>query len=142
MHELSMAQGILNAVLETAEQNGATDVTEIVIEIGKLAMLNPEQVKFMLDVLSKDTIAENAKIVIENLEVEIECEKCGFKGVADIDDEDHYAPMVYCPECANPRIKILNGKDVTVKTISIEKEDDWFHFIFGIIFNYPFCYYF
>ena len=67
---------------------------------------------------------ENAKIVIENLEVEIECEKCGFKGVADIDDEDHYAPMVYCPECANPRIKILNGKDVTVKTISIEKEDD------------------
>ena len=119
MHELSMAQGILNAVLETAEQNSATEVTEIVIEIGKLAMLNPEQVKF-----SKDTIAENAKIVIENLEVEIECEKCGFKGVADIDDEDHYAPMVYCPECANPRIKILNGKDVTVKTISIEKEDD------------------
>ena len=54
MHELSMAQGILNAVLETAEQNGATDVTEIVIEIGKLAMLNPEQVKFMLDVFSKD----------------------------------------------------------------------------------------
>ena len=78
MHELSMAQGILNAVLETAEQNSATEVTEIVIEIGKLAMLNPEQVKFMLDVLSKDTIAENAKIVIENLEVEIECEKCGF----------------------------------------------------------------
>lgn len=72
MHELSMAQGILNAVLETAEQNSATEVTEIVIEIGKLAMLNPEQVKFMLDVLSKDTIAENAKIVIENLEVEIE----------------------------------------------------------------------
>ena len=45
MHELSMAQGILNAVLETAEHNGATEVTEIVIEIGKLAMLNPEQVK-------------------------------------------------------------------------------------------------
>ncbi len=33
MHELSMAQGILNAVLETAEQNSATEVTEIVIEI-------------------------------------------------------------------------------------------------------------
>jgi hydrogenase nickel incorporation protein HypA/HybF len=90
MHELSMAQGILNAVLETAEHNGATEVTEIVIEIGKLAMLNPEQVKFMLDVLSKDTIAENAKIVIENLEVEIECEKCGFIAKQ---------PFDKCPKC-------------------------------------------
>ncbi len=124
MHELSMAQGILNAVLDTAEQNGAIEVTEVVIEIGKLAMLNPEQVKFMLGVLSKDTLAEHAKIVIENLEVEIKCEKCGFEGVANVDDEDHYAPMVYCPECSNPRIEILNGKDVTVKTISIEKDDD------------------
>ena len=65
MHELSMAQGILNAVLETAEQNSATEVTEIVIEIGKLAMLNPEQVKFMLDVLSKDTIAEKNAPILE-----------------------------------------------------------------------------
>lgn len=119
-----MAQGILNAVLDTAEKNDAIEVTEIVIEIGKLAMLNPEQVKFMLGVLSEDTIAEHADIVINDIPVEIKCSKCGFEGIANIDDEDHYAPMVLCSKCDDPRVEILNGKDVTVRNISIEKEDD------------------
>ena len=29
MHELSMAQGIINAVIETAENNNATEVNEV-----------------------------------------------------------------------------------------------------------------
>ena len=39
MHEFAMAQGIFNTVLETAQANDAIEVTEMVIEIGKLAML-------------------------------------------------------------------------------------------------------
>ena len=124
MHELSMAQGILNAVLETAEANDAIKVTDMVIEIGKLAMLNPEQLKFMLGVLCKDTIAENAEIVIEDIDVEIKCYNCDFEGIADIDDSDHYAPMILCPKCESHRVEVLNGRDVTVKNISIEREDD------------------
>ena len=124
MHQLSMAQGILNAVLETAEANDAIKVTDMVIEIGKLAMLNPEQLKFMLGVLCKDTIAENAEIVIEDIDVEIKCYNCDFEGIADIDDSDHYAPMILCPKCESHRVEVLNGRDVTVKNISIEREDD------------------
>ena len=104
MHELSMAQGILNAVLDTAEANDAIVVTDMIIEIGKLAMLNPEQLKFMLGVLCKDTIAENANIIIEDIDVEIKCHNCGFEGI--------------------DRVEVLNGRDVTVKNISIEREDD------------------
>ena len=124
MHELSMAQGIVNAVLETAEANDAIEVTEVLIEIGRLAMLNPEQLKFMVGVLCQDTIAENAKLIIENIDVEIKCHNCGFEGIADVDDSDHYAPMILCPKCESHRVEVRNGKDVTVKNISIEKEDD------------------
>ena len=119
-----MAQGILNAVLETAEANDAIVVTDMIIEIGKLAMLNPEQLKFMLGVLCKDTIAENAEIVIEDIDVEIKCYNCDFEGIADVDDSDHYAPMILCPKCESHRVEVLNGRDVTVKNISIEREDD------------------
>ena len=41
-----------------------------------------------------------------------------------IDDKDHYAPMVKCPECDSFAIEILNGKDIVVKNIVIEKPDD------------------
>ena len=64
MHELSMAQGIINAVIDTAESNNATEVTEVGIEIGRLAMINPEQLRFMLSVLVENTIIEDADIIL------------------------------------------------------------------------------
>ncbi|WP_298521575.1 hydrogenase maturation nickel metallochaperone HypA [uncultured Methanobrevibacter sp.] len=124
MHELSMAQGIINAVLETAESNNATEVNEVTVEIGRLAMINPEQLQFMLGILVENTIMQEAKIVIEDIPAEIECGDCGFKGVAILDDSDHYAPLVKCPECDSLKVEILNGKDIVVKNIIIEKPDD------------------
>ncbi len=124
MHELSMAQGIINAVLETAESNNATEVTEVTLEIGRLAMINPEQLQFMLGVLVENTIMEDAKINIEDIPAEIDCGDCDFKGVAILDDSDHYAPLVKCPKCDSLKVEILNGKDIVVKNIVIEKPDD------------------
>ncbi|MBQ2832130.1 hydrogenase maturation nickel metallochaperone HypA [Methanobrevibacter sp.] len=124
MHELSMAQGIINAVLETAESNNATEVTEVTVEIGRLAMINPEQLQFMLGVLVENTIMEDAKVSIEDVPAEIECEDCNFKGVAVLDESDHYAPLVKCPECDSLKVEVLNGKDIVVKNIIIEKPDD------------------
>lgn len=119
-----MAQGIIDAVLQTAENNKAMEVNEVYIEIGRLAMINPEQLKFMLSVLVENTIMEDAKINIEEIPIEIRCSQCDFHGNAILDDEDHYAPLVKCPECDSQKINILNGKDCIVKNIVIEKPDD------------------
>lgn len=124
MHELSMAQGIINAVLETAEANNATEVNEISIEVGRLAMINPEQLEFMLGVLIENTIMEDAKVNFEEIPAEIDCHECKFHGEAILDDSDHYAPLVKCPECGSLSVEILNGKDIVVKNIVIEKPDD------------------
>ncbi|MBE6497392.1 MAG: hydrogenase maturation nickel metallochaperone HypA [Methanobrevibacter sp.] len=124
MHELSMAQGIINAVLETAEANNATEVTEITIEVGRLAMINPEQLQFILGVLIENTILEDAKINFEEIPAVIDCADCNFHGEAILDDSDHYAPLVKCPECDSFKVEVLNGKDIIVKNIVIEKPDD------------------
>jgi hydrogenase nickel incorporation protein HypA/HybF len=124
MHELSMAQGIINAILEIAESNNATEVNEVTIEIGRLAMINPEQLKFILGVLVENTLVEDAKFNFEEIPVELDCQDCKFHGDAEIDDKDHYAPMVKCPECGSLKVDILNGRDIVVKNMVIEKPDD------------------
>ena len=124
MHELSMAQGIINAVLETAEQNNATEVNEITVEVGRLAMINPEQLEFILGVLVDNTILEDAKIIFEEIPAEIDCFDCKFHGEAILDDSDHYAPLVKCPKCDSLGVDVINGKDIIVKNIVIEKPDD------------------
>jgi hydrogenase nickel incorporation protein HypA/HybF len=124
MHELSMAQGIINAVLETANANDATEVNEVTIEVGRLAMINPEQLEFILGVLIENTIMEDAEIKFEEIPAEIDCHDCKFHGSAILDDSDHYAPMVKCPECESLSVEVLNGKDIVVKNIVIEKPDN------------------
>ena len=38
------------------------------------------------------------EIKFEEIPAEIECYDCKFHGEAVLDDSDHYAPLVKCPE--------------------------------------------
>lgn len=124
MHELSMAQAIVDTVLDVAKKNDAEEIVEVTIEIGMLTMLNPEQLKFLLDVIAEDTLLENAKIIIEDVPVEIECQNCQFEGLANTDDSDHYLAIVLCPECGERNVEIIKGRECNVKNIKIEKSDE------------------
>jgi len=122
MHELSMAEAIVDTVLDAAEKNNATEVVEVTIEVGMLTMLNPEQLKFLLDVIVEDTLLADAEIIIEDVPVEIDCRSCDYTGLANTDGSDHYLSIVKCPQCDERNVEILTGKECNVKTIKIEKE--------------------
>lgn len=124
MHELSMADAMVKTILDVAEKNDATEVLEATIEVGKLTMLNPEQLKFLLDVLVENTLLENATINIEEVPVAIKCNACDYIGAANMDDSDHYLAIVKCPECNERDLEITAGRECNVKNIKIEKEDD------------------
>jgi hydrogenase nickel incorporation protein HypA/HybF len=124
MHELSMADAIIKTVLDVAEKNQAEEILEVTIEIGKLTMINPEQLKFLLDVLKEDTLLQDSKINIEETNVEIECKSCDYKGSTDLDDSDHYLAIVICPQCGERDLKVTAGRECNVKSIKIEKSDE------------------
>jgi hydrogenase nickel incorporation protein HypA/HybF len=124
MHELSMAQAIVDTVLDAAEKNNAEEIVEVTIEIGILTMLNPEQLKFLLDVLTEGTLLEKAEIIIEEVPVEIKCRNCEYTGLANTDGSDHYLAIVLCPKCGERNVETITGKECNVKTIKIEKSDE------------------
>ncbi|BDZ67989.1 hydrogenase maturation nickel metallochaperone HypA [Methanobacterium ferruginis] len=124
MHELSMAEAIVETVLDVAKKNDAQEIVEVTIEVGKLTMLNPEQVRFLLGVLAEDTLLEDAEIIIEEVPVEIKCRNCEFTGLANTDGSDHYLAIVLCPKCDERNVEILKGRECNVKTIKIEKSDE------------------
>ncbi|MGZ7047153.1 MAG: hydrogenase maturation nickel metallochaperone HypA [Methanobacterium sp.] len=124
MHELSMADAIVKTAVDVAEKNDAKEITEVTIEIGKLTLLNPEQLKFMIEVLSENTLLEGAEIIIEEIPIEIKCKSCQFIGLAPSDGLDHFVPIVNCPECKGQELEITKGRECNVKTIKIEKEEE------------------
>ncbi|RLG93101.1 hydrogenase maturation nickel metallochaperone HypA, partial [Candidatus Bathyarchaeota archaeon] len=56
MHEGTITSQIVENVLREAQKRNAKRVLEVRIEIGKLMFLNPEQVRFWYEMLTKDTV--------------------------------------------------------------------------------------
>ena len=120
MHSSKVVQSILNIALETAEEYDANKITEINIEIGKLSCLTSNKLKYIFNIISKDTLAENAELNIKETEAKIKCYNCDYEGSIDTIDRE-FLPIVLCPKCGSHRVNVLKGYDLNVENITIEK---------------------
>lgn len=121
MHEGSVTTQIVQSVLSEAEKRKAKKVVEVQLVIGKLTFLNPEQVRFWYDVLTKDTIMQGSKLLIEESQGMVRCPKCGYEGgFKYVDDPALHVstPTLNCPKC-NAIVDIVGGKDCLIKNVKM-----------------------
>lgn len=113
MHEMGITESILSIVLDTAKKNGAKKVKEVNLQIGNLTNVVSECVEFYFDIISKDTIAEGAKLNIERIPVKVKCSQCG----------NVFSPkdmVFFCPKCKDMGTEIISGKELAVSSIEID----------------------
>ena len=121
MHEFSVTSQIVQNVLAEAEKRGAKKVTEVDLVVGKLTFLGLEQLRFAFEVLTKDTILEDAKLIIDEQEGIVKCGNCGYEGGFKHEDDPLYhvpVPTLKCPKCGSV-VKIAAGKECTIKSIKL-----------------------
>ena len=121
MHEGSITTQIVGSVLQEAKKRNAKKVVEVHLVIGKLTFLNPEQVRFWYEMLTKDTIMEKSKLVIDESEGIVKCPNCDYEGDFKYVDDPalHIAtPTLNCPKC-NATVKIVGGKDCLIKNVKM-----------------------
>jgi hydrogenase nickel incorporation protein HypA/HybF len=115
MHELQVTQRILDIVLRHAEANGVNKVISIKLEIGELSDLESEWVQKYFDHLSKDTLAEQAKLEIERTPVVMKCDDCSHSFKVDIKDNKE----IQCPECAGKKCTLVSGREYYIKDMKV-----------------------
>lgn len=121
MHEGSITTQIVESVLKEAEKRKAKKVVKVQLVIGKLTFLNSEQVRFWYEVLTKDTIMQGSRLVIEESEGIVRCPNCGYEGdFKYVDDPALHVPTptLNCPKC-NSVVDIVGGKDCLIKNIKM-----------------------
>ena len=67
MHEMSIAQSIVEIAKDYAARENAKVVSEIDLSIGTLAGIEFESLEFALEVCKNGTIMQNAKIIINKI---------------------------------------------------------------------------
>lgn len=121
MHEGSITTQIVESVLQEARKRDAKKVTEVVLVIGSLTFLNPDQVRFWYEVLTKDTILEGSELKIEDSKGIVKCTKCGYEGDFKYVDDPAFhipTPTLNCPKCSDI-VEIVGGKDCLIKNIKM-----------------------
>ncbi len=54
MHEYAIAYDLYATTRKTAIENNASHVKKVRVEVGKMAMVNPDQVIFLFDTIKED----------------------------------------------------------------------------------------
>jgi hydrogenase nickel incorporation protein HypA/HybF len=112
MHEIYITNQIVQTVLAKLEKYDVKKVESITLEIGELTLIADDQLNFAYDILTRNTILENSKLLICRKRTLIEC-SCGYKGSIDYS----IGPMIVCPICGSNKISVLEGNECTLKNI-------------------------
>jgi len=93
MHELSLAASMLGIVEQTARREGFARVASIRLAIGRLSCVMPEALRFCFESVTRGTVAEGARLDIDEIEGVGRCPQCERTTALD-------EPYGACPECA------------------------------------------
>src|SRR5436305_14635574 len=93
MHEMSIAQSVLDIAFSEMEKNASAGIKKIKISIGEFSGVVKEALEFAFDVLKPETAAAQAAIEIEVLPMTAKCVECGDFGCS-INDLN-----LFCPKC-------------------------------------------
>ena len=113
MHELAITEGIIEAAVPAAKAAGAKKILEIRLKIGELSGVFPEYIQEYFDLASAGTIAEGAKLKVENIPPQISCPDCGYEGVIN-------RRKIRCPECGGLNFKLTAGREYYVDSLEVE----------------------
>jgi hydrogenase nickel incorporation protein HypA/HybF len=113
VHEMGIAQNILEIAVEAANKEGATKITRIDLVAGELRGLVPMQLTFCFSIVAKDTIASGAYLNVEEVPVTARCQDCN----ADFAVKEY---EYLCPKCGSVKIQVTGGTELRVKDIEVE----------------------
>jgi len=113
MHEMSLAESIREIVDETARSSGARRVAVVRLEIGRLALVEIDAMRFAFDVVKHGSLADTARLEIVETDGTAWCMRCseavaiGRRGDA-------------CPKCDSHQLQVTGGDRMRVMDIEIE----------------------
>lgn len=113
MHEMSLAEGVIQLIEDAARDQGFASVRAVWLEIGRLSSVETEALRFCFDAVSRGTLADGARLVIVDIPGQAWCLKCS---------ESIELPALYepCPRCGGYQVQVTGGTEMRVKELEVD----------------------
>ena len=145
MHELGIAQSVVDSALAEADKVKAKRVTSIEVDVGELMQLDVKALEDALRMLMRGPRLEGAAIDVRVTEASFSCRRCGAQWRMDeakrqleevpddlrIREPDsvelplHFLPYLYpsfvrCPSCGSSDSSATEGEDIRVTRVVLD----------------------
>jgi hydrogenase nickel incorporation protein HypA/HybF len=112
MHEMALCESVVQALEEQAIAQGFGRVTAVWLEIGALASVEPDAMRFGFDVAAHESIADQARLEIIEVAGEAWCLPCAATITL-----QRFGDA--CPLCGRYQLQVLNGQQIRIKQIEV-----------------------
>ncbi len=113
MHEMSLAEGVLQIIEDAAKEQDFSRVRTVWLEIGRLAGVEPAAMRFCFDAVVRDSIAQDAKLEIIETPGRAWCMQCS-------DTVQVQALYDVCPKCGGHQLQVTGGNEMRVRELDVE----------------------
>lgn len=112
MHELSLCQDIVRALEQAAVRERFSRILRVRLEIGALAGVEVDALRFGFRFASKGTVAQGAELVIRQAPGRAWCDDCGHE--VEIPDR-----LSGCPVCGGYGLRVTGGAEMKINDVEV-----------------------
>ncbi len=112
MHEMTIVASILAIARRRAAAAGATVITAVEVEVGRLAGVEIPALEFCFLAARGHEVGEQAELVIHEIPGLGRCPACGEQA-----EMDFYAAV--CPVCGKAALEVVQGRELKVRSIKV-----------------------
>ncbi len=113
MHEMALAESVRGIVENAVRDRSGCKVKTVVLEIGTLASVEVEALRFCLEVVLRDSVADGASIEVESVPGQGWCIECAASvPISNLFDA--------CPDCGGYQVRPTCGTEMRVKELEVE----------------------
>lgn len=114
MHELSLANRLVQMAEETARGAGAKRVTAVTVNVGLLSGVSVDALRFAYDVATADTLLAGSRLETRPVPVTVYCPRCE-REVALVSVQ-----RFRCPACETPTGDVRTGRELEIESVEVE----------------------
>jgi hydrogenase nickel incorporation protein HypA/HybF len=111
MHELSIATAVLNTALKHADDR---PVEVVAMRVGTLRQVVPDSLRFYWGIVARDTVCEDARLELSEIQTRLRCEDCGVEW-------EPVIPAFRCLDCGSADVAVIAGEELEVEYLEIKE---------------------
>ncbi len=115
MHELSIAQNILEIVHQYVPEEQRSEVQSVKVQVGRLSGVVPDSLDFCFSVIIGETPLAGAKLDIQQTPARSRCSQCSTAFEIE-------GATFNCPSCGGTDLEILSGTELQVIEVELAEE--------------------